>query len=540
MQEKEKDSLKELMARTDNDSIWAANADILAGLTAISNPIQAEKIFFEALEKLQKDSYHYSNKHRRIASIYDGLGVLERRRNQFSKALEYYFKAIEIKKREKDSLSIGSSYHYIAMLHIRMDNIDSALKYMGKALSLRKHGDSISYGISLNNYGYFYLRKRVYDSAQFYFTKAKLFFGNDIRVNDTYLYMARLYIYKKQYKKALNIHLQILETYKKHKKLERVATILKNIAYDYRKLNNFIEAEKYLKESEFMAKSFGNKQLLAIIYNERYYLSKKNNDFETALKHRLTYQKYKDSLSLAEQSKNIGEIETTYRFKKEALLDSLSYVVKKEQLIALEKTQRNRKTFFIFLFTVSLFGIISLFFIYRYRHENNIQKIENQKLETDFLNGKVDFFRFKIEQLLLDNKMRVKFKDDLRKKIKLINQTTDRDKMVSEYQTLIIEIQNQANTENRLDTITEKLIDLDVSFEKKLAEEFPMLSKSEREVCKLMRLNLSMKEVMNILDITMASIKSIRYRIRKKLGIPKNVNCEIFIKNLFGDRSNKG
>ncbi|MCL6296719.1 tetratricopeptide repeat protein [Jejuia spongiicola] len=532
------DSLKELMARTDNDSIWAVNADMLAGLTGFSNPIQAEKIFFEALEKLQKDSYNYSNKHRRIASIYDGLGILERRRNQYDKALEYYYKALQIKEREEDSLTIGRSYHNIAMLYFRMDDYDSALRDMKRALSLRKHGDSVSYATSLNNYGYFYLKKKEYDSAQLYFTKAKLFFGDDIRVNDAYLYMARLYEYKKQYKKALNIHLQILKVYKKHEKPERIAITLKNIGYNYRKLNDFTKAEKYLKESEFIAKGYGNKKLLANIYKERYYMFKKKNDFETALKHRLTYQKYQDSILFAEQSNKIGEIEATYRFKKEALLDSLNYVVKKERLIALEKTQRRRKKVFISLFIVSLIGIISLFFLYRYRHENNIQKIENQKLETDFLNGKVDFFRFKIEQLLLDNKMRVKFKDDLRKKIKLINQTTDKDKMVSEYQTLLIEIQNQANTENRLDTITEKLIDLDVSFEKKLAEEFPMLSKSEREVCKLMRLNLSTKEVMNILDITMASIKSIRYRIRKKLEIPKNIDCELYIKNLFGGHSN--
>jgi len=63
-------------------------------------------------------------------------------------------------------------------------------------------------------------------------------------------------------------------------------------------------------------------------------------------------------------------------------------------------------------------------------------------------------------------------------------------------------------------------------------KKYPSLTKSEREVCGLLRVNLSIKEVASIRNSTIDSIKSIRYRLRKKFNLDKNVELQNFIQSL--------
>ena len=63
-------------------------------------------------------------------------------------------------------------------------------------------------------------------------------------------------------------------------------------------------------------------------------------------------------------------------------------------------------------------------------------------------------------------------------------------------------------------------------------ELYPNLTKTEREVCALLRLNLSIKEISSIRNATTDSVKASRYRIRKKLEVPSGVELEHFIQSL--------
>ena len=92
---------------------------------------------------------------------------------------------------------------------------------------------------------------------------------------------------------------------------------------------------------------------------------------------------------------------------------------------------------------------------------------------------------------------------------------------IKELQNLTLEIQSQINTETRLDALTESKKSLDPTFEQRLLELHPDLTKSEREICNLIRMNLSMKEIATIRNTSVGAIRTSRYRIRKKMNIPK-------------------
>jgi DNA-binding CsgD family transcriptional regulator len=50
-------------------------------------------------------------------------------------------------------------------------------------------------------------------------------------------------------------------------------------------------------------------------------------------------------------------------------------------------------------------------------------------------------------------------------------------------------------------------------------------------LCALLRLNLSTKEIANMLNLTVRGVESARYRLRKKLGISEEARLTDFMIN---------
>jgi hypothetical protein len=66
-------------------------------------------------------------------------------------------------------------------------------------------------------------------------------------------------------------------------------------------------------------------------------------------------------------------------------------------------------------------------------------------------------------------------------------------------------------------------------FLNRLREEFQELTPNEQKLCALLRLNLSTKEICNLMNISMRGVEIARYRLRKKLGLDLGQNLSKFI-----------
>lgn len=63
----------------------------------------------------------------------------------------------------------------------------------------------------------------------------------------------------------------------------------------------------------------------------------------------------------------------------------------------------------------------------------------------------------------------------------------------------------------------------------RLRERFPSITANDLKLCALVRLNLSIKEMAGILNISPDSVKTARYRLRRKLGLSPNDNLTEFL-----------
>jgi DNA-binding CsgD family transcriptional regulator len=125
-----------------------------------------------------------------------------------------------------------------------------------------------------------------------------------------------------------------------------------------------------------------------------------------------------------------------------------------------------------------------------------------------------------------DNKMRLDYLKEFYDRLKGDYENISFQESRVYIRSLMLGVQQQIGTEDKLSALQDKIEEVNLGFDSKLVEKYPNLTKAEREVCALLRINLSMKEVASIRNTTVESVKSIRYRLRKKMEVPKMVELE--------------
>lgn len=69
------------------------------------------------------------------------------------------------------------------------------------------------------------------------------------------------------------------------------------------------------------------------------------------------------------------------------------------------------------------------------------------------------------------------------------------------------------------------------NFFRRLKEEYPDLTSTDLKLCAFLRLNLSTKDIANMLNLTVRGVESARYRLRKRLDIPAETSLVDFMIN---------
>ena len=70
------------------------------------------------------------------------------------------------------------------------------------------------------------------------------------------------------------------------------------------------------------------------------------------------------------------------------------------------------------------------------------------------------------------------------------------------------------------------------AFYSNLSERFPELTQRDHKLCALIKLNFSSKKISMLLGISMESVNTARYRLRKKMGLSPSDNLTEFITQL--------
>ncbi|MBW1298457.1 tetratricopeptide repeat protein [Aquimarina litoralis] len=475
-----------------------------------------------------------------LAKAYVVKGVINRREGNYPKALEFYLKAKEIYETEDDIWHVSDVYHNMAMVYRYQKAHDIAITLYKKSIEIKEplkdtHGIAAGY----NMMGVSYRQTNKLDSAKVCYNKAKLLFSliksaDDVqRVNNN---LGALYRELGNIDEAIKLGFENIRYAKKNGRAFSLCTAYYNISNIYKRTKEFNKSLIYVDSSLMIAKKERFRQRIAKAYLRKSYLLAQMGDYKAAYDNYRTFNRHSDSIYNIENIKKIQALELNHKFSQEKLADSLAFAQEKREVAFLGEAESSKKRLYFVLFIITIVAALVITLLIRrdYKSKASIiaEKLEKQQVQKELLDQKVIAKEEEIKRLIADNTMRLNFKEELLEQLKNELAEKNPEELKSALNSLTNELKSQIQTEGKLSGLQHKIIEVNQGFDTKLIKLYPQLTKTEREVCALLRLNLSIKEIMTIRNTSQDAVKSVRYRIRKKMGLSAKEELEQFIQSL--------
>ncbi len=464
-----------------------------------------------------------------LAFVYNQLGVVNRRKALYGDAIELYLKSKDIYEKINDTSKVADVIHNIGMVYRYQEQDSVAAENFKEAIRLNgQMKDTFGLAAAFNMLGVSYRRMNQLDSALVNYSIARNLFvkldsKDDIRRVDNNI--AVVYSITGQYEKSLPIKLANLEYNKRQGKKMSMCIGYHGLSKEYSRLGNPEKAKLYADSSLQIALKEGYRERITSAYVRRSAVHRDMKNFEQAYQDYRYYKKYSDSIYGLESAERIKELELQYETQKE-----------KNRLEILSEERKDKVRLYTYLFIAAILvgGLVGYLLWRNYTARVRIvaDKLEKERLTKELLDEKVKVSEAELKFLVADNTMRLQFVRELSNRIKENKKAADSNEIQQFANSLILQLEQQIGTESKLTLLQERIEEVNRGFHEKLIKLYPDLSKTEREVCALSRLNLSIKEISTIRNASVDATKMVRHRIRKKLDIPKDTELETFIQSL--------
>ncbi|MBI9036297.1 MAG: tetratricopeptide repeat protein [Bacteroidales bacterium] len=435
-------------------------------------------------------NYESSNNSGVLYKVYNNIGVMCDRIADFDKALDYYFKALDVyneqlsKGEAEGFLNLHTLYNNIGNIYFSRSEISIAHEYYQKALELSKSlGDYKNMGVIYNNLGKLYSKQKNYSEAYDYLQRSLKCRQS---IND---------------KNGMAISYNFLGDY-------------------YIQVEDFGNALAVIQKSLELGKEVGSlpSQMVAYqLFNEVY---EQEGEVRKALDAYKLYKQISDSII---NEKTIQEITKT---RMQLEFD------KKEKLVKAEQEKQKFK-YGLIISILSLGFIISGLFYSLLRNRTKRIYLEKKQLDLEKENLEKDLeirnkelttnVMYLVQKNVIVSNITTKMMD-LKKRLKPDSR--------GGFQEIIMELHAVVDKE-AWEEFEYRFQQVHTGFYTVLQEEFPDLTPGEKKLAAFLLLNMTTKEISSIMGISPNGVDKARYRLRKKMGIAnRDVNLVNFLTKL--------
>ncbi|SHG25596.1 regulatory protein, luxR family [Flavobacterium fluvii] len=159
--------------------------------------------------------------------------------------------------------------------------------------------------------------------------------------------------------------------------------------------------------------------------------------------------------------------------------------------------------------------------------EKEIERLQNEKLKTQILVK---------DKELVTNSLQVvkknKILNGIIQKLKDINIDSFDESAKLQYNKLNKSIIKEVNTDHSWRDLEKHIKNVHFDFLKKLKEKHPTITPRELDLSTYLLMNMSTKEIAEIMNISSGGVELSRYRLRKKLGLNKKENLTGFLMSI--------
>ncbi|MEQ6124966.1 7TM diverse intracellular signaling domain-containing protein [Pseudotenacibaculum sp. MALMAid0570] len=176
-----------------------------------------------------------------------------------------------------------------------------------------------------------------------------------------------------------------------------------------------------------------------------------------------------------------------------------------------------------------VFCFLSLQIIMSYIYwKNNIKRIKNLSSEVEELNETITIGKEERTILLSESIQQLQSKQSLVKRLVNIKNN----KTPENLNGIIAELKSTKLEESRKIILKQNIEELNFEFLRNLKLKHNDLTETDIEICSLMMLGFSSKEICNLRSTTIFALKSSRYRLRKKFNLSPEESLKEYLKNI--------
>lgn len=463
------------------------------------------------------------------AVVYGEMGSCYSAQEDYENALYYLIKSIDVWEliTPTDQKKIAFEKQKLANLYLKMNNEDYALQLYKEIIPIfRTNGDIYNLYLCQINEATIYIdlenptkAYELLDDAllqlEKYDNKELILFARERKAKALELL--------KQYDNAIESYKKAFEYGLQYNQIRTVYTFIEmgNLLVSQ---NKFSDLSNYISVSE--GPVFQNLfQLTTTEDQKRYYelliaYYQVQNSYPEKMSY---YEKMRDEKDQILQSKynlyKVREKLTAYRLT----------LAEKEATISAQKLAIQR----IKIFILTGFGIflivLALILFSRFNYKKKLLKFKLEKIsqEKQIVEEQIE----KEKEISAKRMLKIKKQEQdlLAQTLQKVESDKLLDQLVADFKSemspkklkTIKALQNGGS--NFWKSVLEKFDKINPDFNQILIEGYPQLTKGDRDFCSFVKLNLSNKEIAHLLQISPESVITKKYRILKKLGLPKDI-----------------
>ena len=168
--------------------------------------------------------------------------------------------------------------------------------------------------------------------------------------------------------------------------------------------------------------------------------------------------------------------------------------------------------------------------IERTKRKAEVTQMENEKLQTE-LKHKSSELASSTMSSIHQNDILQKLDEEMALLSESVRREDKKTVVTSKINDIRGSLQSYLNNDEGWEKFEENFNVVYDDFMKKLTTQFTSLKTSDRKLCAYLRMGLSSKEMASLLNMSVRSIETARYRLRKKLNLESGENLTDFIQN---------
>jgi len=465
-----------------------------------------------------------------IGAEYEVLGSVYMDKGNYTLALNETLNALRFFEKVGDKVRKGDALLQLGQIEYKLGNFNASLAYEEEAFSIyRDEDDKVYQSYAANHAGLAAEALGDMQKAEEY-QRAAMTLAQEVGVKSTLSTALRDLgrIYSK--KGLLNDARTFLEesyTVSESTGIQLdIASSLKELAQVDYQSKEFGEALKKMDRVIEMTESIGAISILGQSYRERSQIHESLGKYTNAIADLRTYQIINDSIFNSRKSQQIEELKTIYETeKKEAEI-----ALQEEEINTLNaKAKVDQLTKGLYAGGMASALALSGLLVFGYRQKMKKNKIAREKQE-EIYKQEIEHKKKELASQTLHLVQKNTFIQELMDNLENIKNSPEKFKM--EFRRIVMLLKKENASDKDWEVFKTYFAEVHNDFDQKLKTIYTDISEKEIRLAAFLRMNLTTKEIAATLNVLPDSILKSKYRLKKKLGLDKDMDLSNFLGSL--------